>query len=76
MKMDCWTAETYRDKLDVLLERAEKIDNFEAKLLRSKDKMNKIEFFWSQEWKRGRAMGKQSDSCEDQINARGTVSLV
>ena len=39
------TAETYRDKLDVLLERAEKIDNFEAKLLRSKDKMNKIEFF-------------------------------
>ena len=45
MKMDCWTAETYRDKLDVLLERAEKIDNFEAKLLQSKDKMNKIEFF-------------------------------
>ena len=42
---DCWTVETYRDKLDVLLERAEKIDNFEAKLLRSKDKMNKIEFF-------------------------------
>ena len=29
----------------MLLERAEKIDNFEAKLLRSKDKMNKIEFF-------------------------------
>ena len=38
---------TYRDELDVLRERAEKVDKLEAEILRYKDKMNDIEFFKS-----------------------------
>ena len=44
---DARAAKTYRDELDVLRERAEKVDKLEAELLRYKDKMNDIEFFKS-----------------------------
>ena len=44
---DARAAKTYRDELDVLRERAEKVDNLEAELLKYKDKMNDIEFFKS-----------------------------
>ena len=44
---DARAAKTYRDELDVLRERAEKVDKLEAEILRYKDKMNDIEFFKS-----------------------------
>jgi len=44
---DARAAKTYRDELDVLRERAEKVDKLEAELLKYKDKMNDIEFFKS-----------------------------
>ena len=42
---DARAAKTYRDELDVLRERAEKVNKLEAELLRYKDKMNDIDFF-------------------------------
>merc|ERR1711915_528966 len=44
---DARAAKTYRDELDVLRERAEKVDKLEGEILRYKDKMNDIEFFKS-----------------------------
>ena len=37
----------FRDELDMVRERAEKVDKLEAEILRYKDKMNDIEFFKS-----------------------------
>jgi len=44
---DARAAKTYRDELDVLRERAGKVDKLEAEILRYKDKMNDIDFFKS-----------------------------
>ena len=44
---DARAAKAYRDELDIVQERANKVDKLEAELQRYRDRMNDIEFYRS-----------------------------
>lgn len=45
LTQDARAARTYRDELDILKEKASRVDKFEAEITKYKEKLNELEFF-------------------------------